>query len=102
MPKNTEAKIRAEIEQSEAHPDAPGDTQWSQRNRARSTVYSVRLNPDEVTRVEHIAQRLQVPASTLVRGWILDALTTSENDTVLGALDRVEADLHRLRDAVTR
>lgn len=97
-----ESKLRAEIEQSDAHPDTDAGAEWRQPNLARSVVYSVRLNANEVARIERMAGQLRVPSSAVVRGWILDALAASETDTVTGALDRVEADLRRLRATVTR
>jgi predicted DNA-binding protein len=98
MKKTKDDLIREEIEQSERHPNAPAGTDWTQRGRARSTVYSVRLNPEEVARIEAVAKRLDVPASTLVRGWVLNALAEQEPNTLAGTIDRLEADVRRLRE----
>ncbi|WP_342371614.1 hypothetical protein PCC79_08810 [Propioniciclava soli] len=37
-----------------------------------SRVYSVRLSADEQARVEAVAEARHLPASTLVRSWIVD------------------------------
>lgn len=40
----------------------------------RSLVYSVRLSPQESNAIQRIADAKHLPASTLVRSWILDRL----------------------------
>jgi hypothetical protein len=40
----------------------------------RSRVYSVRLSAEEQAQVEHVADARHLPASTLVRSWILERL----------------------------
>lgn len=40
----------------------------------RTLVYSVRLSPAESNAIQQIADRKHLPASTLVRAWILDRL----------------------------
>lgn len=57
-------------------------------NRGRSTVYSVRLTEEEVAAVQAAAERAQLPASTLVRSWIVERVRSmsSDDDTRLRAL----------------
>lgn len=43
-------------------------------SRRRSLVYSVRLSPQESNAIQRIADAKHLPASTLVRSWILDRL----------------------------
>jgi len=43
-------------------------------NRGRSRVYSVRLNEEEYQAVQRVADAAHLPASSLVRSWILDRL----------------------------
>ncbi len=50
--------------------DLPNDAVVT-RGTKRSTVFSVRLNKDEVEAVEAKAAALGIPASTLVRSWIV-------------------------------
>jgi hypothetical protein len=40
----------------------------------RTLVYSVRLSPAESNAIQRIADSKHLPASTLVRAWILDRL----------------------------
>lgn len=49
------------------------------RNRARSTVYSVRLGDDEVAEIHRLAQSAGVPASTLVRTWITQRIAAARS-----------------------
>ncbi len=80
--------LREEAEYSEIHQEAPAsrETTISRPGHARSTVYSVRLNLDEITALQEYADRAGLPASTLVRSWIVERLRQ----------DEVPADLRRL------
>lgn len=75
----------------------PDGAAVSQPNRGRSVVYSVRLRPEQIEQIEALARRLDVPASTLVRGWVLAGLAGEQTDSVAAGLDRLEADVQRLR-----
>jgi hypothetical protein len=83
-----------ELEQSlrdgaEANRDAPmpSGTSGKRANHGRSTVYSIRLTSDEVAAVQAAADRAGLPASTLVRSWIVDRLRgTSSAEATLRAL----------------
>lgn len=71
-----EKLIDQETEASEQNRDAPipeGAT-LTRPNRARSTVYSIRLNPDEVEALQNLAASAGVPASTLARSWIVERI----------------------------
>ena len=74
-----EKLLRDEAEHAETHPDAPAgpETTVSRPGHARSTVYSVRLNPDEVTALQEYADQAGLPASTLVRSWIIERLRSN-------------------------
>jgi len=49
-------------------------TQPTARNQRRTLVYSVRLSTAESNAIQKIADGKHLPASTLVRSWILDRL----------------------------
>lgn len=66
----------------------------------RTVPVSVRLSPTMVADIEALAQRLDVPSSTLLRGWIQEGLAAHHETTVAGALDQLAADLQRLRQIV--
>jgi len=69
--------------------------------RPNKTVpVSVRLASPMVAEIEELAQRLDIPASTLLRGWIQQGLAAHHDTTVTGALDQLAADLQRLRQIV--
>lgn len=76
MTDNLEKLLRDEAEYVEQRHDAePGpETTVSRPGRSRSMVYSVRLNPEEVAGLNELADQAGLPASTLVRSWILDRL----------------------------
>ncbi len=66
----------------------------------KSVPVAVRLAPDDVAAIEALADQLDVPISALLRGWILDALTAKREESVSTALDRLTADIQRLRELV--
>jgi hypothetical protein len=71
-----EKLIEQETEASEQNRDAPipdGAT-VTRPNRARSMVYSIRLNPAEVVALHALADAAGLPASTLARSWIVDRI----------------------------
>jgi predicted transcriptional regulator len=73
---NIEKILEEETEASEANRDAPipEGASVTRPNRRRSTVYSIRLNPDEVSALQSLADAAGVPASTLARAWIVDRI----------------------------
>lgn len=76
MTDNVETLLRDEAEHAEQQHNAEigPDTTVSRPGHVRSTVYSVRLNPDEVAGLQTLADREGLPASTLVRSWIIERL----------------------------
>jgi hypothetical protein len=66
----------------------------------KSVPVAVRLAPDDVAAIEILAKKLDVPMSRLLRGWILDALAARRDESIATALDRVTADIQRLRELV--
>jgi predicted transcriptional regulator len=89
-----ERLVAEEAAASEANPDAPipVDSSLSRPNRARSTVYSIRLNPEEVAEVQALADAARLPASTLVRSWIIDRIRAEH-----GELSDAEAELRAVQ-----
>ena len=77
-----EKLIEEETQASEENSDAPipGGATVTRPNRPRSTVYSVRLSPDEVAAIQAIAGTTGVPASTLARSWIAERIRDEETD----------------------
>jgi hypothetical protein len=103
-----QALITAEADNAEATRNQPIPTDALQRatrpNRAKSVMFSLRLNPDELAELQALAEARGVPASTLARGWITQRITAERgapNDTTL-MLDRLENDVRVLRKLVTR
>lgn len=66
-------QIRDESDQTKDAPLPRGAT-YTRPNRNRSQVYSVRLSPAEHAMIQKVADAKHLPASTLVRSWILERL----------------------------
>jgi hypothetical protein len=64
-------QLRSESEQTK-NDDYPAVTRGRRPNRQK--VYSVRLSADEEAEVQRVAADKHLPASTLVRSWILERL----------------------------
>jgi len=62
----------------------------------RAKVLSVRLTPDEFEELSQFAGALDLPASALVRGWILDQLRTS-SESPITTVERIAHELEQLR-----
>lgn len=75
MAKTVDPKLISALrEESERTKDDsyPAGTRGKRPNR--SQVYSVRLTTEEQARVQRVADAKHLPASTLVRSWILERL----------------------------
>ncbi|MGB7980410.1 MAG: hypothetical protein WCF36_06415 [Candidatus Nanopelagicales bacterium] len=64
-------RLRRESEQTKDNPYPAG---MAGRRPNRPKVYSVRLSAEEETEVHRVAAAKHLPASTLVRSWILERL----------------------------
>lgn len=64
-------KLRQESEQTRNN-DYPDGASGTRPNRSR--VYSVRLSAEEEVEIQRVAAGRHLPASTLVRSWILKRL----------------------------
>ena len=65
------ARLREESEQTR-EAAYPAEVRPTRPNRSK--VYSIRLSEAEQARIEQVADAKHLPASTLVRSWILDRL----------------------------
>ncbi|MCK0114348.1 DUF6290 family protein [Ornithinimicrobium sp. F0845] len=75
MTKTVDPQLIAEMrEESERTKDAPYPTGTRGKRPNRSQVYSVRLSAEEQAKVQSVADAKHLPASTLVRSWILERL----------------------------
>jgi hypothetical protein len=66
-------QLRDESERTKDEP-FPVGAAYTRPNRDRSRVYSVRLSQSEYEAVQRVADAEHLPASTLVRSWILARL----------------------------
>lgn len=96
MSSDIERLVAEEAASSEANPDAPvpASAALSRPNQARSTVYSIRLNPDEVAAMHALADAAGLPASTLVRSWIIERVRTEQGEVSDAEAELRAAQLH--------
>lgn len=67
---------------------APTPEGGDRRNHGRSVMFSVRLNPDELAELQRRAEERGLPARTLARAWILQAMR--EDDSLGQRVSRLE------------
>lgn len=60
-------------------------------------MLSIRLNPDEFGALTRYADELELPASTLVRSWILTQLKGDTEASPAATVDRIARDVEQLR-----
>jgi len=102
MSTNHDRLISEEIEQSERtrNEPLPADAPFTQPNRNPSSVLTSRLSSDLHDELIRLGKDLDVPPSTLARGFIAEGLAASEHNSVAAMLSKLESDLRRLRGLV--
>lgn len=99
-----EETLKKLTDESEETRDAPypDDTEFTHPNRAKSVVQSVRLPGDVFEEIESIATTHDIAVGALIRGWVIEAVATEKEVTLDGALDRLTADVDRVRRLADR
>lgn len=97
MTEITAETLRQVREEAEATRDEPLSGKATRPGLARAKVLSVRLNPDEFEELTRLADNLELPASTLVRGWILTHLHADTATSPTATVDRIARDVEQLR-----
>jgi hypothetical protein len=110
MTHNDDAELRRLLDEEAEHAEATKDdpipasalARATRPNRGKSVMFSLRLNPDELAAVQAMAEDQGVPASTLVRGWIVRQLAAEHVGATNTAalLDRLETDVRVLRKLI--
>lgn len=88
--------VRDYREEAERTRDEPLSPSATRPGGQRAKVLSVRLNAEEFDELARYAAALDVPASALVRGWILDQLRAG-SESPGRTVDRIARELEQLR-----
>lgn len=104
MKKQTDIErlITQEAEASERTRDAPLSGQAVRKRPTRSVVYSIRLTPEQTEEIQRLADLAGIPASGLVRGWVLQGLAAEREGSVEQTVEALSRDVARLRHQLTR
>lgn len=84
--------------EADANRDKPLPAEAVATRPNKSVPVAVRLAPEDVAAIEGLAAQLDVPMSALLRGWILAALASQREESLSSAIDRIAADVQRLRE----
>jgi len=90
----TEQALRDYRKHAERTSDEPLSGNATRRQRTK--VLSVRLTAEEFDELNRYPAALDVPASALVRGWVLDQLHAGSESPVR-AVERIAHELEQLR-----
>lgn len=96
-PKQVVEQIASEADITADQPMPPGAV-FTRPNK--SVTVATRLSPEDLAEIERLADRLGVPPSSLIRGWILSGLNAHKDETVLNTIEKISADVQRLRELV--
>ena len=97
-----ERLIAEETEASERTRDEPLSERAARRRQTRSVVYSIRLTPEQTEEIQRIAAAADVPATALVRGWVLQGLSAEREGSVEQTVEALSRDVAQLRRQLTR
>jgi hypothetical protein len=92
-----ERLIAEETEASERTRDDPLPAGGKRKRQTQSVVYSIRLTPEQTEEIQRIAASAGVPATALVRGWVLHGLAAEHEDSVEQTVEDLSRDVARLR-----
>ena len=103
MNKDLRELVAEETAASEASRDEAPSERAVRKGKNRSVVYSVRLTPEQTDEIQRIADEAGVPASALVRDWVLEGLAAERGSATLDSLvDTLSRDVDKLRRSVAR
>lgn len=98
-----EKLIEEETAASEASRDDPLSDRAARKGKSRSVVYSVRLTPEQTEEIQQIASEARIPASALVRDWVVEGLAAERDNATLDSLvDVLSRDVDKIRRRVAR
>jgi hypothetical protein len=96
MTEPTREDLRHYRQRAEQAPDAALSPRAGRPGQQRAKVLSVRLRVEEFDELIRYADALQVPASALVRGWVLDQLRAG-TESPIKTVERIAHELEQLR-----
>ena len=101
--KELQELVAEETAASEASRDEPLSEHAVRKGKNRSVVYSVRLTPEQTDEIQRIAEEAGIPASALVRDWVVEGLAAERGTATLDSLvDTLSRDVDKLRRSVAR
>lgn len=97
-------EVKRLVEQIAAEADATADQPMpagaTSTRPNKSVTVATRVSPGDLHAIEALASQLDIPVSALVRGWVLAGLNAGKAESLATALDRITADVQRLRELV--
>jgi hypothetical protein len=84
--------------EADATADQPMPAAATSTRPNKSVTVATRVSPQDLHAIQALATELDVPVSALVRGWVLAGLNARKAESLTTALDRITADVQRLRE----
>lgn len=92
--------VKAAAIESEKTADAPMPVNATPTRPNKSVPVAVRLSREDVAAINDLSTAMGIPVSALLRGWIHQGLAARDENTLDAAIDRISADVQRLREFV--
>ncbi len=86
--------------EADTRADQPMPTEATSARPNKSVTVATRVSPEDLRAIEALARQLDVPVSAILRGWVLAGLNAGKAESLTTALDRITADVQRLREIV--
>jgi len=97
-------EVKRRVEQIAAEADATADQPMpagaTSTRPNKSVTVATRVSPEDLHAIRGSGQSTRRPVSALVRGWVLAGLNAGKAESLATALDRITADVQRLRELV--
>jgi hypothetical protein len=100
MSNDTKQFVEQIAAEADATADQPMPAAATSTRPNKSVTVATRMSPEDLHAIEALATELDVPVSALVRGWVLAGLNARKAESLTTALDRIAADVQRLRELV--
>jgi hypothetical protein len=100
MGKDAKQCVEQIAAEADATADQPMPAPGTSTRPNKSVTVATGLSPEDLHAIEAQAIELDVPVSALVRGWVLAGLNVRKVESLTTALDRITADVQRLRELV--
>lgn len=97
---DTSKEIDEIAREADATADDPMPSDAAPTRPNKSVVVAVRLTPEDAQAIDDLSTSSGIPASALIRTWVAAGLAANRDESLASAIDRLSADVDRLKQFV--